>query len=141
HRPRATVHRDFREAEEGLEDGRGGADVAGADHEALEPERGRRRLDLIARGGELHEHAGARLWMEKGDVSRQPGPGAGVEELDLAILELAQRVLDVRGLEAEMMEAFAAPGQEPSDPVGGIQRLEQLDLALAGGEQRGPHAL
>ncbi len=39
------------------------------------------------------------------------------------------------------MESLAPSRQEPADPRRRIQRLEQLDLALAGSEQRRAHVL
>ena len=40
-----------------------------------------------------------------------------------------------------MMQALTALGEEARDAGIGARRLEQLDLAVAGGEQRGAHAL
>ena len=44
-------------------------------------------------------------------------------------------------LQNNMVQALAAPGQEAADRRGGTQGLQQLDLAVAGGEQRRLHAL
>src|SRR5207249_4792268 len=52
-----------------------------------------------------------------------------------------KRPADVGRLEAEMMEALAAPREEAPDARGRVERLEQLDLRVAGGEHRGAHAL
>ena len=40
-----------------------------------------------------------------------------------------------------MVEALAVPREEAPDARGRVERLEQLDLCVAGGEQRRAHAL
>src|SRR2546422_8637749 len=57
------------------------------------------------------------------------------------LLERGQRLDDVRRVEAEMVKSLAVPGQEAPDARRRIQRLEQLDLALARAEQGRPYVL
>ena len=79
--------------------------------------------------------------MKKADLPGQARARRGVEQVDAAVLEHDQRGADVGRLEAQVMQALAASGQEASDRRRRAQRLQQLDLAVAGGEQRGAHAL
>ena len=48
---------------------------------------------------------------------------------------------DVVGLEADVVHAFAALVEKPRHRAFGIDRLEELDLRVADGEQRRPHTL
>ena len=93
------------------------------------------------RRGQLDEHAAAGARVEERDLAGEPGARRGVDQLRAAILEAHQRAADVRRLEAEMVEALASPREEAPDARGGVERLEQLDLRVAGGEQRRAHAL
>src|SRR5438445_3828493 len=79
--------------------------------------------------------------MDERDLSGQPGPRGLVEQLDAHLLERGQRLDDVGGVEAEMVESLTAPGQEAPDPRRRLQRLEQLDLALARLKQGRTHVL
>src|SRR2546425_7559597 len=54
---------------------------------------------------------------------------------------MGQRAGDVRRLEAHVVQPLAALGEEAAHRRGRAQRLQQLDLAVAGGEQRGLHTL
>src|SRR5207237_8751431 len=137
-----AVHRDLRKAEERPEASGRLRGVLGADDEALEPER-RRVAGRLARRwrGQLDEHAAAGARVEERDLAGEPGARRGVDQLRAAILEAHQRAADVRRLEAEMVEALAVPREEAPDARGRVARLEQLDLRVAGGEQRRAHAL
>src|SRR5207244_641677 len=79
--------------------------------------------------------------MHERDPAGEPGPRCRVEQLDLSLPQRGQRLGDVRGVEAQMVEPLAALGQEASDARRVVERLDQLDLALAGREQRGAYAL
>src|SRR2546425_6207703 len=79
--------------------------------------------------------------MDERDLSGEPGARRRIEQLDTHLLERGQRLDDVRCVEAEVVESLAVPGQVAPDARRRIQWLEQLDLALAGSEQRGPYVL
>src|SRR4029453_3346204 len=79
--------------------------------------------------------------MDERALAGEPRPWRLVEQLDAHLLERGQRLDDVRGVEAEVMESFSAPRQEAPDARRRLQRLEQLDLALARAEQRRAHVL
>src|SRR5262249_59388241 len=91
--------------------------------------------------GELHEDAAARPRMHECDLAGEPRARRGIEQLDAHLLERGQRLDDVRCIEAEVMESLAPARQEPPDTRRWIERLEKLDLALAGSEQRRAHVL
>src|ERR671936_2660579 len=100
----SAVHRDFREGEEGLEQGARLPRVAGADHQPLELER-RRTVFRDVGGGrrQLDEHAGTGAGMQEGDATSETGTRGRVEELDAAVLQLAERAVDVRRVEAQVV--------------------------------------
>ena len=79
--------------------------------------------------------------MEEGDPTGQTRTGRGVEQGHLSRREVAEGGRNVGDIEADVMEPLAASGQEAAHPVVEVDGLEQLDLALAGGEQRRPDAL
>src|SRR5437867_11408338 len=79
--------------------------------------------------------------MDERDLSGEPRSWGRVEQLDAHLLERCQRLDDVLRVEAEVVEPFAVPGQKAPDARRRVQRLEELDLGLAGAEQRGPHVL
>ena len=79
--------------------------------------------------------------MQEADLAGQASPRCGVEELDTALLQMGQRVRHVRRLEAHVVQPLAALGEEAAHRRRRAQRLQQLDLAVAGGEQRGLHTL
>jgi hypothetical protein len=54
--------------------------------------------------------------MEEADAAGEPVPRRLVEQRDPAPLERAERVGDVGSLEAEVMEAFAAPARKRATP-------------------------
>src|SRR5918996_4693079 len=142
HRAWPAVHRHLREAEQRLEDASRHADVPGTDDEALEAQRrgsllvGRRR-----RRGDLDQHARARGRVQEADLAGQPCARHAIEHRHAAPGELRQRGADIVCLEAQVVQALATPGQEATDGCVRPQRLQQLELALSGGQQRGPHAL
>ena len=64
-----------------------------------------------------------------------------VEQSHALLLQVVQHAPDVGRVEADVMETLAAPREEAPDAVRGIQGLEELDLAVAGAEERGADAL
>src|SRR5204863_8064339 len=92
----------------------------------------------ITYGGccELDEHATARTRVQEGDATGQAVARRGVDELDATILEADEGAADIGCLEAEVMQPLAASREKASDAGGGIERLEQLDLCIAGRQQR-----
>ena len=79
--------------------------------------------------------------MQEADLPGQAGARLAVDHRHPPRLQIGQRGGDVRRLEAEVMQSLAALGEEAAHRRGRPQRLQQLDLALAGRQQRGPHAL
>ena len=79
--------------------------------------------------------------MQKGDAPGQPLARRGVEQRDALAPERGEILIHARGPEAQVMQPLTALGEEARDSGVGARRLEQLDLAVAGGEQRGAHAL
>ena len=142
HRARAVVHRDFRETEERLKATGRLLDVLGADHQTLEAERRGMARRLARRWrGELDEHAAARARMQERDAAGDPLARRGVDQLGTTILQAHERGADVRRLEAQMVQPLPASGEEAADPRRRVERLEELDLRVAGGEQGGAHPL
>ena len=70
-------------------------------------------------------------------------PSRGFSSITRMPLALARGELgvDVVGLEAEVVDAFAPLGQELADAALVGERLQQLDLALADLEERRRHVL
>src|SRR5262250_1141662 len=113
---------------------RGVLRLAAADDESLEAH-GRCWASLsVRRGGQLHEDAVARTGIEKGDASRQALARRFVEERHSLRLERGQIGIDARCLEAEVMQSFAALGEEACHPRVVASGLEELDFAVARGE-------
>src|SRR3990172_2606768 len=96
---------------------------------------------LIDRRRQPHEHAAARFRVQEADHPRQPLPRLLVDELHALRLQPLQLRADVRRLEADVVQPFPLALQEPPHRRLRRKRLQQLDLALADGEERGPHAL
>src|SRR5712692_251835 len=115
--------------------------VATADDEPLEAHGRVRMLGGRRRGGQLHENARARGRTEKGDAPGQPLARRLVDQGDTPRLEAREIALDIGRLEAHVMEPFAALGEEAGHPALRARGLEELDLAVAGRQQRRPHAL
>src|SRR5271169_5595665 len=90
---------------------------------------------------ELDQHAAGGLGMQEADHSRQPVSRLLIDQLDSLGSRSFELACDVVGLEAYVMQAAAAPREELADRIVGVERLEQLDLALACLEQRGADAL
>ena len=91
--------------------------------------------------GELDEHAAARARMQERDAAGDPLARRGVDQLGTTILQAHERGADVRRLEAQMVQPLPASGEEAADPRRRVERLEELDLRVAGGEQGGAHPL
>src|SRR6266545_793420 len=112
-----------------------------ADDETLEIERGQwRGRPLDGRRRQLDEDAAAGPGMQERDATREPGARHGVQQLDAPVLEARQHPVD-DGLEAQVVKTLSTLGQETPHPVGGVERLEQLDLRLSGREQGRTHPL
>src|SRR5215470_20413360 len=100
----------------------------------------RRRL-VGRRCGELDEDPAAGTRMQERDTARQPVAGYRIDELRAAPLEAGERVGDVRRLEAEMMQSLTSPFEKSPDAGARVDRLQELDLGVAGPEERRPHPL
>ena len=73
--------------------------------------------------------------------AEQPGPGLLVDQLGARSGKLGDRGAEVVDLVRDVVHTRPALGEEP--PHGGVllERLEQLDAAVADAERRGAHAL
>ena len=91
--------------------------------------------------GQLDEHAVAGARMQKGDAPGQSLARRGVEQRDALAPERGEILIHARGPEAEVVQPLTPLGEEARDSGIGARRLEELDLAVTGGEQRGAHAL
>jgi hypothetical protein len=141
HGARPAIDLDIREPEEPAERRRGLLGRSAADDDALESHRGLHRGLRGHRGGELDQHAMAGARMQKGNASGQPLARRHVEQRDALAPERGEILIHARGPEAQVMQPLSPLGEEARDSGVGGRRLEQLDLAVAGGEQRGAHAL
>src|SRR5712691_9538680 len=141
HAPRPVVDGDFGQAEELLIALGRFLRVATADDEPLEAHGRVRMLGSGRWRGELDEDTGARGRMEEGDATGQPRARRLVDEGSASRLEVGEHALDVGRLEANVMEPFAPLGEEPGHAALRVRGLEELDLAVAGREQRRAHAL
>ena len=83
----------------------------------------------------------ARGGMQEGDPAGQARAGRGVEHGHVAPSERVERPVDVGRLEAEVVKSLAALGEEARHARIRPRGLEQLDLAVAGGEEGRPHSL
>src|SRR5215467_11657097 len=120
---------------------RGVLRLAAANDESLEAD-GRRRASLsVRRGGQLHEDAVARTGIEKGDTSGQALARRFVEERHSLRLERGQIGIDARRLQAEVMQSFAALGEETRHTRVVTGGLEKLDFAVSRSEEGRAHAL
>ena len=59
-----------------------------------------------------------------------------VIDLDAVLPEALDARGDVLALEADQVDALAVPGEEPAHGLRGVRRLEQLDVADAGRQDR-----
>jgi len=79
--------------------------------------------------------------MEKGDATGQPRARRLVDDGNASRFEVGEHALDVGRLEANVMQPFAPLGEEPGNAALRVRGLEELDLTVAGREQRRAHAL
>src|SRR5208282_3896900 len=100
------------------------------------------RVPLLARQlSVLDEYAAGGLGMQEADHAGEAVARLLIDQLDSLGARRFELASDVVGLEANVMQAAAAPREELADRIFRIERLEQLDLALACLEQRGADAL
>ena len=134
HGARPAIDLDIREPEEAPEGGRGLLGRSAADDDALESHRGLHRGLRGHRGGELDQHAMASARMQKRNAPGQPITRSTSSSGDALAPERGEILIDTRGLEAQVMQSLAPLREEARDSGVGGRRLEQLDLAVAGGE-------
>ena len=84
---------------------------------------------------ELDEHAVARARMEERDRALAPPTGCLVDELDALRAEPDQLGGKIGDLEADVVEALPLRGQEAGDARRVVGRADELDLALADGQE------
>src|SRR5205814_3550260 len=80
---------------------------------------------------ELDEEAVGIARVHPGDVLVRT-----VIDLDAVLPEALDARGDVLTLEADQVDALAVPGEEPAHRLRRVRRLEQLDVADAGGQDR-----
>src|SRR5260370_28152673 len=98
---------------------------------------------LALRGGRRlsAQHAARGLRMQKADHARQSVARLLIDELDVPGARRFELACDVVSLEAYVMQTAAAPREEFTDRIVGVERFDQLDLTLSGLEQCGADAL
>ena len=79
--------------------------------------------------------------VEKADHPGEPRAWLLVDQPHVLRPCRGERARDVRGRIAEVMQTLAAFGEELADAARRRERLEELDLAVADGEERRPYAL
>ena len=79
--------------------------------------------------------------MEERDPAREPGPRPRVDQGHVGGGEPLEIAFDVVGLEAEVVESLAPAVEKSSHPRVGSHGLDELDLARARREERGPDPL
>src|SRR5438067_13658319 len=79
--------------------------------------------------------------MQEADAAGDADARLLVDDLDLPSLQRREIVVDAINLEADVMEPFAALVEIAGDAGIRDDRLQQLDLAVAEGQQRRPDAL
>src|SRR5262245_31386824 len=79
--------------------------------------------------------------MEERDAPREAVARGRVEQRHALRRERLEIPIDARRAETQVVQALAALLEKSSDARFAVARLEQLDLAVAGGEQRRAHAL
>jgi len=84
----------------------------------------------------LDQDPAGRRRMQEADHAGEAGPRLLVDHSDALGFGAGQLGVDVVGLEAEVVDAFAAFGQELADAALVGKRLQELDLAFADREQR-----
>src|SRR5262245_18103550 len=90
---------------------------------------------------ELDQHAARPLRMKEADHAGEPRPRRLVDQRQPGAPRALELRADVRGLEADVMEALAAALEELRHAARGVDRLEELDLAPPDREERRAHAL
>src|SRR2546426_2241730 len=91
--------------------------------------------------GDLKKDTFAGFRVEEADHTGEASSRLLIDELDAFLLERVEFGVHVGSLEADVVEALALALQETADGGVGASRFEQLDLALADGEERRSHAL
>src|SRR5262249_44062304 len=103
---------------------------------------GRRMMGLARRRGrELDQDTARALRVEEADHPGQPGAWLLVDEREARAAGPLELARDVGRLEADVVQALAALLEELGDAAGGIDRLEELDLAASDRQQRRLDAL
>lgn len=71
---------------------------------------------------------------ERDHMSAKASAGLVVDEFCAAVSQLRERCGEVVDLERDVVESRSASLQEPGEAAVGVDRLDQLDVAVAGGQ-------
>src|SRR5262249_11602973 len=91
--------------------------------------------------GIFDQHTVLRLRMEGADHAREPASRLLVDERDPLRFRRGELCRDVIGRKADVVQPFTALLEELRNSSGWVDRLEELDLALAQLEKRRAHPL